>query len=113
MKIMIAEDNASMRKAIRGVAAKTTDIVFECGNGEEAVSIYAQHHPDWVVMDINMPVLDGISATRQIISKHPAACIVMITDNKDEAFRRASEEAGAKGFVSKENLFAISDFIHQ
>lgn len=113
MNIMIVDDNAKMRKTIRGIAATGEDTVFECENGAEAVQAFEEHHPDVVLMDINMPVMDGITATRQIISHHPTARIVMVTDDKGDSFRTASEEAGARGFVSKENLFAISDFIQQ
>jgi two-component system response regulator DegU len=112
MTIMIVEDNPTMRKTIRGVAAGKTDTVIECSNGEEAVAAFGDYHPDWVLMDINMPVMDGISATKRITAVHPFARIVMVSDSDNESFRSASEAAGACGYVSKENLFELSDFIH-
>ena len=112
MTIMIVEDNPAMRKTIRAVATGKTDTVIECSNGEEAVTSFAEHHPDWVLMDINMPVLDGVSATKRIMTAHPSAKIVMVTDSDNESFRIAAKKAGACGYVSKENLFELSDFIH-
>ena len=107
MTIMIVEDNEQMRHTIRRIAAMKNDDVIECSNGAEAVSAFALHHPDWVLMDVNMPVLDGIAATKKITSEHPEARIVMVTDLNDEPFRSAAEKAGASGYVSKENLFEL------
>ncbi len=100
---MIVEDNSAMRKAIRGVTAKSTDTVIECVNGEEAVNSFEQY--------LNMPVMDGISAVKKIMGEHPSARIVMVTDSDNESFRSAAEKAGAYGYVSKENLFELSEFI--
>ena len=107
MTIMIVEDNEQMRHTIRRIAAMKNDDVIECSNGAEAVSAFALHHPDWVLMDVNMPVLDGIAATRQIIEHDASARVVMVTDNDSESFRAAATVAGASGYVSKENLFEL------
>ncbi|MFA6470363.1 MAG: response regulator transcription factor [Bacteroidota bacterium] len=112
MTIMIVEDNPAMRKTIRDVAAAKTDTVIECSNGEEAVTSFAQHYPDWVLMDINMPVLDGVSATKRIMSAHPSAKIVMVTDSDNESFRIAAKKAGACGYVLKENLFELQTVLY-
>ena len=112
MTIMIVEDNQAMRKTIRSVAAGETDTVIECSNGEEAVISFEEYHPDWVLMDINMPVLDGISATKRITAAYPSARIVMVSDSDNESFRSASAEAGACGYVSKENLFELHNVLH-
>ena len=109
---MIVEDNTAMRKTIRGIVAAKTDTVIECSNGEEAVNAFGDHHPDWVLMDINMPVLDGISATKRITAAHPTARIVMVSDSDTESFRSASAAAGACGYVSKENLFELQTVLY-
>lgn len=110
---MIVEDNRAMRKTIRSVAAKGTDNVIECGNGAEAVAAFELFQPDWILMDINMPVMDGISATRQIMVEHPAARVVMVSDTTEPSFRIAAEHAGACGYVSKENLFELSELMRK
>jgi two-component system response regulator DegU len=113
MTIMIVDDNQAMRKTIRSVAAENSDSVIECENGADAVLSFGLYHPDWVLMDINLPVLDGISATRQIMDEHPAARVVMVSDMTEPGFRSAAEHAGACGYVSKENLFELSELMRK
>lgn len=111
MTIMIVEDNPSMRSAIRSVAAQKKDTVIECSNGEEAVSCFQAAHPDVILMDISMPVLDGIQAARAIHEMDRTARIIMVSENDSSAFRTAAAEFGAFGFVSKENLFELESIL--
>lgn len=113
MVIIIVDDNAVMRKAIRGVVAGKADTVIECADGVEAVESYDRYHPDWIFMDIQMPKMDGIQATKKILHGDASAKVVMVTDYDNESFRSASLNAGARGYVSKENLFEMTNFIHQ
>jgi len=113
MTIMIVEDNPAMRKAIRSVVAGKKDTVIECTNGEEAVSRYRSDHPDLILMDISMPVLDGIKAARAIRAMDPQARIVMVSENDSEAFRKASFDAGASDFVPKSDLFELEQVIQR
>lgn len=113
MNIMIVDDNAKMRKTIRCIAATGEDTVFECENGAEAVLAFEEHHPDVVLMDINMPVMDGITATRKIMDEHPMARVVMVSDTTEPSFRSAAKHAGACGYVSKENLFELSELMRK
>jgi len=101
-----------MRQAIRDVAAGKQDTVIECSNGEEAVEHFGSERPDLVLMDISMPLLDGIEAARAILAIDPAARIVMVSENDSEPFRKASFSAGASAFVSKNNLFDLESVIH-
>lgn len=112
MRIMIVDDNASMRKAIRGVASKAEDSVVECESGEQAISALVSFNPDWVLMDIEMGGLDGISTARTIMKVYPRAKVVMVTDHDTEAFRSAASKAGACGYVSKSNLFDLESILH-
>ena len=112
MTLLIADDNAAMRKAIRNVAARETDTVVECVNGNEAIDAFDRCHPDLVLMDIQMPVMDGIQATKKILEHDPSAHVVVVTEFDNESFRSAATKAGAKAFVSKENLFELSTFIY-
>jgi len=109
---MIVDDNAMMRKAIRGVASKPYDSVIECESGEQAISAFVSFDPDWVLMDIQMGDQDGISVTKAIMRTHPKAKIIMVTDYDTEAFRSASLKAGACGYVSKSNLFDLEGLLH-
>lgn len=108
MKFLIVEDNAEMRRLIVKIVAQThDDVVFECADGAEALPAYRTVLPDWVVMDVQMPVLDGISATFEIISSYPDAKIVIVTDYGSVDLRRAATEAGARDYIVKENLIEL------
>ena len=66
-RLLVVDDALFMRKLIRGVAAEAGwDVVGEAGNGAEAITLYQEHHPDLVTMDLVMPVMGGLEALRQI-----------------------------------------------
>ncbi|MCA1849471.1 MAG: response regulator transcription factor [Acidobacteria bacterium] len=107
MKILIVEDNASMRRLIKSIVADLADVVNECSDGAEALAAYTKHRPDWVLMDIKMKELDGIAATRSITALFPGAHVMIVTDYDDEKLREAARSAGACEYVVKEDLFAL------
>lgn len=107
MTILIIDDNAGMRRLIRAVVGDLADAVHECGDGAEALDAYRRHRPDWVLMDIKMPGLDGIAASRQITAADPRARIVMVSDYDDERLRAAARGAGARNYVTKERLLDL------
>jgi CheY-like chemotaxis protein len=78
--------------------------VVECSDGREAVQRYREVTPDWVLMDIEMAKLDGLSAARQITAINPQARIVMVTQHDDADLRAEAGRAGATGYVRKDNL---------
>jgi CheY-like chemotaxis protein len=111
MKLLIVEDNLPMRRMIRRMVADLADEISECGDGEEAVALYPALRPDWVLMDIEMARLNGIVATRSIKSDFPMARIVIVTNYNDAIMREAAEQAGASGYVLKENLPEVRQFL--
>ena len=72
---------------------------------------YGTHRPDWVVMDVSMEPVDGIAATRQIIQAFPDARVVMVTQHADVSLRDAAHEAGACGYLLKDNLLDVRRFL--
>ena len=92
---------------IRSVVADLADEVRECADGSEAVLTYQSFCPDWVLMDIKMPRVDGLKAAAAISAASPEARIVMVTNYEGEDLREAARLAGACGFVIKEDLLAI------
>lgn len=93
-----------MRRLICQIVRRQISQIFECETGAAALAAYREHLPDWVLMDVEMPELDGIAATRQIIAAFPAARVVIVTDYNNQTLRRAARDAGACDFVPKENL---------
>jgi CheY-like chemotaxis protein len=71
ISLLIAEDNEKMRRLLKSLLGDLVSDVWECGDGGEAVTAYNRHRPDFVVMDIRMKLMDGITATRQIKAADP------------------------------------------
>ncbi len=107
MKILIVEDNAGIRKVIRSVLAELTDDIYECGDGLASLAVYQEERPDFVLMDIQMLQMGGLAATRKIAEYDPQARVIIVTNYDEPALRIAAEEAGACGYVAKEDLFGI------
>lgn len=106
IKILLADDQALLRSTFRMLIDSYDDltVVAEAANGEEAVSLALKHQPDLVVMDIRMPILDGLAATQRICSTPELAhtrVLILTTFETDEYVARALE-AGASGFLGKD-----------
>ena len=100
--IMITDDTLFMRVTLRNLLnANGYTSIIEASNGQEAVDNYAAHKPDLVFMDITMPVLDGISATKAITSGNPGAKVVMLTAMGQKNMVMEAIQAGAKDFIVK------------
>jgi CheY-like chemotaxis protein len=113
MKVMIVEDNDQMRRLIRSLVALLADDIYECSDGAEAVAAYAAHRPDWVLMDVEMKEMDGITATRKIKEAFADAKIVIVTQYDDAQLREAARAAGASEYVLKDNLLAVRQILTQ
>ena len=101
--IMLADDHPLVRKALRDILEKQADfeIVAEAGDGEEAVKIATELVPDVVLMDITMPKLNGIEATRQIKAKCSNIAVLVLTVHDDSEHILGILEAGAAGYLTK------------
>ncbi len=109
--ILIAEDNPLMKKLLRCMVADLDGLIVECADGEDACRLYEQHCPDWVLMDVSMQIMDGLTATRWIVSRCPSAKVIIITNHNDAATRARAFEAGACGFLVKDNLLPLRPLI--
>ncbi len=107
MRVLLADDHQILRDGIRrGLESAGEDVVGEADNGEEALELVRTTHPDIVLMDLSMPVLDGVSATRRITEEFPDVRVVVLTMHDDPQRTRAALEAGAVGYMTKGTSFA-------
>lgn len=111
MKLLIVEDNATMRRTIRSIISNLADEIYECSDGNSAVSLYCQCQPDWVLMDINLKGIDGIVATANIKALYPEAKIVIVTSYDSSKLKEAALKAGASHYLLKNSLFEINDIL--
>src|SRR4051794_3665692 len=104
IKVLCVDDHPLVRKGIASILANEADmeLVAEAGDGREAVEAFRAHHPDVTLMDIRMPQMDGIEATKVIRHEAPQARIIALTsyDGDQEIYR--SLEAGVRGYMLKE-----------
>jgi len=107
MKLLIVEDNAGVRRVIRSLVTSVAGEICECSNGAEAVALYNLEQPDFVLMDIQMEGMDGIAATCQIKATDPTARVIIVTDYDQADLQEAAGQAGACGYVLKENLLEL------
>ena len=114
-RILIADDTVFMRSMIRDIliGSGRFEIVGEASNGLEAVELYRQARPDLVTIDIVMPEMDGIHATREILRIDPGAAIVIVSALGQEALVIESIAAGARDFLvkpfSREKVLSVLD----
>lgn len=104
MKIVIADDHPLFRDGIRNLIRTTDDLVIvgEAGSGEEAVSMAAALRPDLILMDIRMPDMNGVEATRTILERDPGIRILILSMHKDDKTVFTAMKAGARGYMLKE-----------
>lgn len=103
IRVLVADDEAMVRVGLRLVLQAEPDIevVGEASDGLEAVAATTELHPDVVLIDVRMPRLDGLSATRQLLAIEPAVKVVVLTTFNDDASVRQALRAGASGFLLK------------
>jgi CheY-like chemotaxis protein len=111
LKIMVVDDHAAFRSVVRAMLGIDGWDFIECQDGQEAVDRYPATRPDLVLMDIAMAGLDGLRATAQIKRRFPAARILILTEHDDPLFRAAAQQAGACGFLPKENLLGLENAV--
>jgi two-component system response regulator NreC len=106
IRILLADDHTVVRDGLRALLEKQTDmrVVAEAADGRESVRLAEEHVPDVVVMDIAMPNMNGIEATRRILEQNPGCAVVILSMHQDESYVLRSLKAGAKGYLLKDSL---------
>ncbi|QSG15689.1 chemotaxis protein CheY [Halapricum desulfuricans] len=100
-EVLIADDSEFMRNLLREILEEDHQIVGEVENGVEAVETYKEENPDLVMMDIVMPIRDGIEATDEIKNTDPNANVIMCTSVGQEEKMKEAVKAGADGYITK------------
>ncbi|HEX3802775.1 MAG TPA: response regulator transcription factor [Solirubrobacteraceae bacterium] len=104
IRVLVADDQALVREGLMTLieVAVGLEPVAAARDGEEAVALCAEHHPDVVLMDLRMPGVDGVDATRRIRTSHPEIEVVVLTTHADEASILDALGAGARGYLTKD-----------
>jgi two-component system NarL family response regulator len=108
VRVLIADDHRLFAEALEAILAtdERIRVVGYARDGSEAVALYEEHRPDLTLMDIAMPVLDGLEATRQIRAFDGEACVLMLTGSNARSDVDNARQAGAAGYVTKDRIAA-------
>jgi DNA-binding NarL/FixJ family response regulator len=103
LRVLLADDHAVVREGYRRLLERTPDItvVAEAATGEDAYRVFNELTPDVVVMDINLPGISGVEATRRMVAREPQARILVFSIHEDVMFASRAFQAGARGYVTK------------
>ena len=104
LRIVIADDQASVREGLVLLLGglPSIDVVGAAADGEQALALVAEHHPDAILLDLHRPVLDGIAATRRLTAEHPGVAVVILTTYADDESVLDALGAGARSYLTKD-----------
>ena len=104
LRVVIADDQASVREGLVLLLGGLPgiDVVGAAADGEQALDLVAEHQPDAILLDLHMPVLDGIGATRRLAAEHPGVAIVVLTTYADDNSVIEALQAGARSYLTKD-----------
>ena len=104
LRVVIADDQASVREGLVLLLGGLPgiDVVGAAADGEQALELVAEHRPDAILLDLHMPVLDGIGATRRLAAEHPGVAIVVLTTYADDGSVIEALQAGARSYLTKD-----------
>src|SRR5437764_7639216 len=104
LRVVIADDQASVREGLVLLLGglSVIDVVGAAADGEQALALVAEHHPDAILLDLHMPVLDGIGTTRRLAAEHPSVAVVVLTTYADDSSVLDALRAGARSYLTKD-----------
>jgi DNA-binding NarL/FixJ family response regulator len=105
VRILLADDHTILRKGLRLLLERESDfsVIGEASTGREAIGVAERHNPDVIIMDIGMPVLNGIEATKRISADHAKTAVVVLSVHSDEGYILRALKAGARGYLLKDS----------
>jgi CheY-like chemotaxis protein len=112
LSVLIVDENVKMRSLIAEIIKSRTKKIYECKDGIDALGEYSVHRPDWILMDMKMKSMDGLTATELIRQFYPKAKVMIVSQDDTPEIRQAAHNAGAAAFVPKENLVEILNVLN-
>src|ERR1700751_6301342 len=115
LRLVIADDQASVRQGLVLLldAVPDIEVVGAAADGEQALDLVAEHHPDAILLDLHMPVLDGIGAIRRLTAEHPEVAIVVLTTYAADSSVLDARRAGARSYLTKDAHYTeIAQALH-
>ncbi|HXF13437.1 MAG TPA: response regulator transcription factor [Terriglobales bacterium] len=115
-RVLIADDNSTLREALKNILVSRDGwvIAAEASNGAEAVELAATSEPDVILLDFQMPVMNGLDAAKKIIAKNPAIPVAMYTLHQGDFFESQAKAVGVRKVILKTDLFsALSTSLHE
>jgi two-component system response regulator NreC len=105
LTILLADDHIVMRTGLRALLERQANlqVIGESENGRNAIELAASLKPDVVIMDIGMPILNGIEATKTIVTEHPTTAVIILSMHADESYVMRALKAGARGYLLKDS----------
>jgi len=110
-RVLIVDDDRRWRRLVRNLF-ESSSLVAECQDGADAILGFRTLQPDWVIMDIAMEPIDGLTAARRIKAEFPEARIIFLTQFDDREFREEAARLGATAYVLKDDMEQVEAIIH-
>jgi DNA-binding NarL/FixJ family response regulator len=104
LRVIVADDQASVREGLVLLLSMQPgiEVAAAAADGRQALDLVAEHHPDAILLDLHMPVIDGIEATRMLTAEHPEVAIVVLTTYADDISVLSALRAGARSYLTKD-----------
>ncbi len=110
--VLVVDDSTFMRRRIKEKLINLGyNVIAEARDGNEAIQMYDQYEPELVTMDITMRSMDGLSASTEILAKHPDAQIFILTMIKEKGYQQIGQNIGVKGFLLKDELEQLGEML--
>lgn len=111
LSVLLADDHVLVRQGLRSLLDREKiQVIAEASDGQEVIRLAEAHHPDVAIMDISMPILNGIDAARELARSCPKTRVILLTQHEEEQYLHEALESGVRGYVLKSQV--VNDLVH-